>query len=100
MQTAACFDHLQVLVLQASGISKVPIARSTGGSGNEPWNDCKECAVFFSAQGAFRRARCLAGSPVRSAKRELPALGGSFDSLALGNREGEGEQKVQMPVVW
>ena len=48
MQTAARFDQLPVLMLQASGISKVPLAKPSGGSGNAPWNDCKECAVFFS----------------------------------------------------
>ena len=34
------------------------------GSGNAPWNDCKECAVFFSAQG--RPARALFGRVARA----------------------------------
>src|SRR4051794_5968039 len=76
MQTAACFDHLQVLVLQASGISKGSACEVVRGpSGRVLWNDCKERAVFFSAQGAFRRDRCLAGSPERWAKTRSPRTG-------------------------
>ena len=66
MQTAGCFDHLQVLVLQAFGISKVPLARLTSGSDGEPWNDCKECAVFFSAP---------TGVPARATFVGVPAIG-------------------------
>ncbi len=76
-----CFDHLQVLVLQASGISKVPLAGSSGEAATSLGMIVKNVRYSSPLKGRSGALVAWQGRPSDRPKRDRPALGGAGRSI-------------------
>src|SRR3954465_7075244 len=106
MQTAACFDHLQVLVLCKSwsykplAFQKVPLARSFGGQAAECFGMIVRNARCSSPlKGRSGATVVWQGRPSDGQKHDRPALGGAIVTNELGSGVGIGDQETQRPAI-